>query len=100
MNKHLPWLHSADFIVRFLTTVCLFLYLTANSILSFVPAFLICTGILFIAFAIWRRYVRLNRSLNVALQQVIVHMPLFDLIEILNEREDIKRLIINEEEEM
>lgn len=100
MNKHLPWLHSANFIVRFLTTVCLFLYLTANNILSFVPAFLICAGILSIAFAIWRGYVHLDRTLSVTLQQVIVNMPLFDLVEILNRREDIKRLIINEDEEI
>lgn len=100
MSKHLPWLHSVNFIVRFLTTVCLFLYLTTNSILSFVPAFLICAGALSIAFAIWRGYMYLDRSLNVSLQQVITSMPLFDLIEILNKREDIKRLIINEEEEM
>lgn len=99
MIKRFPLLHGINFAIRFLATVWMFLYLTVNDIMTFVPAFLVCSGVLLVAFLIWRGYIYMDHILDASLRQVIVTMPLFDLIEILNNRDDIKRLVINELEE-
>lgn len=95
MEKHFPLLHSVNFAVRFLATVWLFLYLTANKIMTFVPAILICSGVLLVAFVMWRGYMYMDRMLSVSLKQVIMDMPLFDLLETLSEREDVQQLIVD-----
>ena len=99
MGKHFFWLHCSNFIVRLLAVILLFLYVTTSNIVSLVPAFLICAGLLSVSYAIWRGYIHMDRTLDISLQQIIATMPLFDLVEMLNYRDDIKRLVINELEE-
>ena len=99
MTSRIYWLHNATFAMRCIISGLIFLNLGESGAPSYWMTVAICGLIIILAALIRNAHLERERERLKSIEQHIAEMPLYDLIEAIDKREDIKQLIINEAEE-
>lgn len=92
-------LHTFNFIFRELTWLLLYVMFRKTGIMPTWLSTLICIVCVVLEMVVHYGYVSRDQENDRSLTEKIATMPLFDLAEAINKRDDIRKIVINEAEE-
>ena len=98
MNQKFKNLHTFNFIFRGLTWILLYVMFRVTGMIPVWMSTLICVVCLVLEMVVHYGYSMRDYTNDRVLAEKISTMPLYDLIEAINKRDDIKKIVINEAE--